>query len=449
MSLHLVLAVTIVVAIAFYVSIFNPTTIDFKLAENISYKIPLVVIVLASIFIGSLLVAFMDAIRASRQGISMLHASARYRKSRRLHLPYEKGLHFLTTGYPDKAEEEFAKVLEKDPQHVSSLIELGKIKSTKGDHQEALKFHNRAHTLEGNNLDAAFCLAEDYAVMGRYQKAQSILTNTRKTATDELVVLTKIREMSMKGELWGEARKVQGEIIHLTRDKDQLEAEKAFLNGIHYELGRDALKKGLYNEALKEFKTILKTDRGFIPAHLGAGEAYLSIGRDSDALRAWEEGYQATSSPPLLKAQEEMFLNKEDPGSAIALYKTALEGKPEALVVNYMLGKVYLKLEMMEEALEEFLKVKTAEATVPGMRKLMGDIYEKTGSQEFATQEYRSELADMETTLPLYKCDSCQASGPQWEGRCPECNEWNTYSVNIEKAEPQGEKVVQPPAQAL
>ncbi|MFQ5875108.1 MAG: tetratricopeptide repeat protein, partial [Dehalococcoidia bacterium] len=229
MPLHLTLAVTIVVATAFYISIMNPISIDFHLTRNISYNIPLVVVVLAGIFIGSLLVALMDAIRASGQGISRLRASAQDKRSHRLHQPYDRGLQYLEAGYAREAEEEFQKVLERDPKHVPSLIELGKIKLKKGEHEEALKLHNRALTLDGENLEAAFCVAQDYAETGRYQKARSVLEGTRKFVCDQLVTLTRLREVCIDGELWEDALKVQKEIVHLTKDREQAERETTIL----------------------------------------------------------------------------------------------------------------------------------------------------------------------------------------------------------------------------
>lgn len=445
MPVHLVLTVTIVVAIAFYVSILNPEAIDFRLTRDFSYQVPLVVVVLAAIFVGALLVALMDVVNASSRGVSNLRASVKNRKFRKLHQSHEKGQLYLEAGYLDEAEEEFQKVLERDPKHVPSLIELGKLKLLKGDHEEALKLHNRAYLLDKRNLDTTFSLADDYMMMGRYQKALSILKNGREVGGNKLVTLTKLREVCIMGQLWEEALKAQKEIVHHSKDKAPAKGEKVILSGIHHELGQRALQEGRSGDALKEFKTILKSERDFAPAYSGMGDAYLAIGKEDEALKAWEEGYNVTSCLSLLKKQEAFFMKREDPGSAISLYRAALEANPNDAAINYLLGLVYLKLEMMAEALQEFKKVEGAGIIVPGMGSLMASIYERTGKQELATQQYRKELGYLEQSFSLYKCASCGNSGPEWKGRCSQCGQWNTYQLNMEKREPSDEKVMPPP----
>lgn len=445
MPLHLILAIAIVVAIAFYVSIFNSGSVNFNLTSGLSYNIPIVVIVLVSVFIGALLVALMNAVNVSQEGISRLLTSARSKRFQKIHQPYENGLNYLEAGYPEKAEEEFKLVLERDAKHVPTLVELGKLKLKKGDYEETLRLHNRAFMLDNRNLDAAFCLIEDYTAMGRYTKAQNILEKVRGFAGEKLVASTRLREICIRGQLWEEALKVQKEIVRHTRDRDQAEKEKAILNGIHHELGQKALGEGRNNDALKEFRAILKSERDFAPAYAGIGDVYLAMGRESEVLKTWEEGYDATLCPSLLKKQENLFLQKEDPGSAIALYKSALKTNPRNAVINYLLGLVYLKLEMMEEALQEFKKVQAAGAMIPGMGSLMAGIYERTGKQELATQEYKREMEHIAQSLWLFKCVSCGELSPEWRSRCSRCGEWNTYRINFEEGKPLGEKVMPPP----
>jgi len=446
MSFHLVLTVAIVVAIAFYVSIFNPGSIDFNLTRNVSYQIPLVVIILAAIFVGAFLVAFMNIVNAFGRGISHLQSSVYDSKLKKIHRPYDKGMEYLEAGYNKEAEEEFRKVLDKDPKHLPSLIELGKLMLIKGNGDEAVKLHNRAFVLDKGNLEIAFSLAEDYAAVGRYQKARSILEEAKGLGGDRLVTLNKLRNVCMAGGLWEEALKAQKEIVQHTGDIKQAEKERGVLNGIHHELGQAALEEGRSGDALKEFRAILKSERRFAPAYAGMGDAYLAVGKENEALRAWEEGYSATSCISLLKKQEVVFMKKEDPGSVISLYKKAMALNPENAGINYLLGLMYLRLEMMEEALQEFKTVQEKGMAVPGMWSLMANIYEKTDKQELAAQEYKREIDRLGQSLSLFKCSSCGEPSPQWKGRCERCGEWNTYQINIEKIENQDEKVIPPPS---
>lgn len=46
----------------------------------------------------------------------------------------------------------------------------------------------------------------------------------------------------------------------------------------------------------------------------------------------------------------------------------------------------------------------------------------------------------------IYVCQSCGAKGPRWVGRCPECEEWNTFVEEVELIEPKRDSISPTPS---
>ena len=48
----------------------------------------------------------------------------------------------------------------------------------------------------------------------------------------------------------------------------------------------------------------------------------------------------------------------------------------------------------------------------------------------------------MAKTKTVYVCSNCGADSPKWQGKCPNCGEWNTYVEEIVTKEPVGKRPV-------
>ena len=41
-------------------------------------------------------------------------------------------------------------------------------------------------------------------------------------------------------------------------------------------------------------------------------------------------------------------------------------------------------------------------------------------------------------TRTAYVCSACKASTPRWQGRCPQCQAWNTLEAQLQSGPAQG-----------
>ena len=178
---------------------------------------------------------------------------------------------------------------------------------------------------------------------------------------------------------------------------------------------------------------MIKLDRDFMPAYLGLGEVYVEDGRPSEAAELWEKAYKMTFSILLLHRLEDFHLKQGEPNRAIDLYGQALSKDPQNITLKFFLGKLYYRLEMIDEAFDILSTVDWGDKELPDVHKLLGNIYLRRGSLGLAATEFKKALGFRKQIIIPYVCSSCENKTMEWTGRCQNCGKWNTFGVNLEK----------------
>jgi len=217
----------------------------------------------------------------------------------------------------------------------------------------------------------------------------------------------------------------------LTPSEQEVEHRK--LVGFKYEHGRSLLEAGDLEKARKVFRGVIKLDKDFIPAYLGLGEVYLEEQKITEAAALLEKAFKMTSSTLLLLRLEDLYLKQGEPGKAIEIYTQAVNWKPQDMTLKFFMGKLYYRLEMIDEAFDILSAVDWGDKEFPDVHKLLGNIYLRRGSLGLATSEFKKALGFRKQIIVPYTCLNCQYRTTDWSGRCPNCGKWNTFGVNLEK----------------
>lgn len=195
---------------------------------------------------------------------------------------------------------------------------------------------------------------------------------------------------------------------------------------VHYELGRLDAERGRAGAAATHFKSALRADRGFVPAALALGDAQEAAGEVREATRTWERAAELQPALTLLSRLERVYRSEGRPTRMIALYRTASERSPDNLALAVALGRVYLELEMLDEAADQFEKVEVRAPDMPIIHAYLGAVFERRGETREAFDEYRRALRLAHAFDWPHACAACGAAGAAWEDRCPVCHRWNT-----------------------
>jgi tetratricopeptide (TPR) repeat protein len=111
------------------------------------------------------------------------------------------------------------------------------------------------------------------------------------------------------------------------------------------------------------------------------------------------------------------------------MYHKALETHPDDPLLAFLLGMLYFRLEMIDEALNEFKKLESAVPEASPVHLFLASIHERRGETDLAFQEYGRAFEQEKFSFFGYRCDYCKQVASEWAGTCPGCGRRNTYAI--------------------
>lgn len=428
-----ILLIIVLLAVIWLVEI-NRGTIVLNLTPTRSHEVAVSTFFLVSLATGSGLVLLIYLMRDIRRFLRSLKVQREQRKRSKIQDLYTKGLNALLAKRNSEAATYFQRILNIDPNHVDTLLRMGIALLRQKNVQDATRLHLKAWNLQRDNQEVIFSLAADYEEAKRFDEAIKMYREITEKDPTNIAALTRLRDLHHRLNSWEDLTETQSRLLASPLSAQEMEVEHRKLVGFKYELGRSCLETGDLERAKKVFRSVIKLDKDFIPAYLGLGEVYLEERKTTEALELWEKAYKLTSSIILLLRLEDLYLKQGEPGKAIELYKQAVTWKPQDTSIRFFLGKLYYRLEMVDEAYDMLTAVDWGDREIPDVHKLLGNIYLRRGSLGLAASEFKRALGFKKQIIVPYRCSNCDFSTNDWSGRCPNCGKWNTFGVDIEKA---------------
>jgi len=427
------MVIVVLVAVVWLVEI-NQGSITVNLTPTKSREITTASFFLLSLATGAGLVFLIYLMRDVRRFLRGLKVQREQKKRSKIQELYTKGLNALLAKRGPEAITFFERVLNLDPNHVDTLLRMGITQLRQKNVQEAIRLHLKAWNLDSDNQEVMFSLSADYEDAKRYDEAIKMYREILRKDPSNITTLIRLRDLYHRLNQWEELIETQARLLANPLGAQELEVEHRKLIGFKYELGRSLLEAGDLEKARKVFRGVIKLDKDFVPAYLGLGEVYLEEGKPKEAGQLWEKSYKLTASVLLLHRLEDLYLKQGEPGSAIEIYKQAVTWKPQDTILKFFLGKLYYRLEMIDEAFDILTTVDWGDREYPDVHKLLGNIYLRRGSLGLAASEFKKALRFRKQVIVPYFCSNCQHRTPDWSGRCPNCGKWNTFGVNLEKS---------------
>jgi tetratricopeptide (TPR) repeat protein len=412
---------------------FNPGTISVNLLPTRSYEISKSTFFLVSLSIGAGIILLFYVLRDVKRFLRGLRVQREQKRRLKIQELYTKALNSMLAKRNFEASSFFQKVLAIDPNHVDTLLRMGICKLREKNPQEAILVHQKALGLDPDNQEVLFSLAADYEETKRFDEALTMYKQILSRDPFNLTALIRMRDLYQRLGHWEELYETQRKLVANPLMPSEQEVEHRRLVGFKYELGRSLLEAGDLERAKKTFRGAIKLDKDFVPAYLGLGEVYLEEGKISNAAELWEKSYKMTSSTLLLLRLEDLYLKQGEPGRAIEIYTQAVNWKPQDNRLKFFLGKLYYRLEMVDEAFDILSTVDWGDKDFPDVHKLLGNIYLRRGSLGLAASEFKKALGFRKQIIIPYTCSNCDLRTTDWSGRCPNCGKWNTFAVNLEK----------------
>lgn len=426
-----ILIFVLFLAVLGYFAILNKEPITITVTPKNIYEIPKIALILLSSAVGALAMLLVFMIRDTRRFIENWQYQRKQKKEAKAQDLYSKALNALLAQKEEEARDALEGVLVEEPEHLDALLRLGDIAASEENYQKALTYYQKALSLNPQNLEALFSIEKIMETTGRWADALNYVEEVLDIDPDNLTALYRKRAILERDDKWDELVYLQKTILkheHTERDRQR---EQMNLLGYKYEYGRHSLENGELEKAKKAFRTLLRIDRNFMPAYLGLAEVILREGESEDAVNFLEKSYEQTSSMIILARLEDLLISLGEPSRLIRLYKDHLSKNPQNYILRFFLGKLYYRLEMIDDAFETFTYVDAGAAAYPELHQLLGNLYLRRNQCERAVEEFKKAI-DMKKALRLpYCCSTCRYSSQEWSGRCPSCNNWSTYQFNL------------------
>jgi len=395
--------------------------------------VPLYVVLAGAFLLGAVLILTGAVFRDSRDVLRKLQGLRGRKESKQLEKLHRLGVESFLEGQEEKALVHFQAILSADPNDVDTLIQAGKVQRALRNPKEAVEFHRRAHRLRKDDLEPLYELEKDYRALGQNDKAKVVLNRIIKMRPGKaLSAYRKLRKYAMQEADWERAWQIQGLIESQTEKTPfKQEVERRFNVGIRYEIAVAKSREGREKECANLLRKLVRTDAKFIPAHVRLGESLIRMGQRTAGVEAWARGFEATGSPVFLDFMEEHFLQSSEPEMAIEALRTAITRSRNDFLPRLFLARLYLRLEMIEEAHREFLPLKERAGDSPTVRMMVGTIHERRGEFRQAATEYRGALETQDLGRLYYRCGVCDARYSSWRDRCGSCLEWNQITLDL------------------
>jgi lipopolysaccharide biosynthesis regulator YciM len=389
------------------------TTINVPWPIEKEYSLSVISLIIISSASGALVMLLIMVIRDTKRMVATYQFQKKQKREEKIRSLYTKAMNaILADDLPD-AKKILDEILKEEPSHSEALMRLGDLTSKEGHHDEAIRHYKKALSVSPGNLAAMFSLAA--------------LSEKLEKWTDALEYIEEIERTGR----WGELIDVQKGIVKAEQKAGRdARKEESVLTGYRYEEARDSLDKGQLEKAGKAFKNIIRNNESFVPAYLGAAEVVLKEGDSEGAVNFLEKSFSATSSPLILTKMEDILINMGEPSRLIRLYRNAMAADPQNSMLRFFLGKLYYRLEMVDDALETLGSGDVPER-FPQWNQLLGELHIRRNQCELAVEEFKKTI-DFKRTLRIpYCCSKCGHPDEEWSGRCPSCGKWNTYEFNL------------------
>lgn len=426
-----VLVFLVFLAVVGFFAMDNKDNVVVKIPFGSVYEIPKIALMLLSAIVGSFVIFVIFFIRDTKRIIDNLQYQKRQKKEAKINTYYSKALNAILADKEEEAKEFLGDILKEDPEHIDALLRLGDIAMGNDYYQGAFEYYKKARDISPSNLQVLLSVETVLEKTQRYDDALRYLEDILDIDSDNLTALHRKRSILERRELWDDLLSLQKTVMKLEHnEKDKQKEERRFL-GYKYEYARSSLENGKLEKAEKAFRTLLKMDSGFVPAYLGMAEVMLTRGETEEAINFLEKGFEELNSVIILARIEDLLISVGEPGRLIRFYKNAISRNPQDNGLKFLLGKLYYRLEMVEDALESMNSIDTSGFSPAELYTLKGELFLKRNQVSKALDEYRRACGIKQSVLIPYCCSNCGFKSVEWSGRCPDCKEWNTYRLDL------------------
>ena len=427
---HFIIFTLIFIAFG-YLFYLNPGEVEFSIYQDHTLSISPALIAFGAFIIGAFFVFLVTLFVDARRAFQLWRSSKSERKEGKIRERYSDALEEMLRGNIQQAKETLSKILEKYPQHLAAYISLANLYSIEGKYAEAIDVLGQAKAVDPENLELLFDLVKNNVGLKRYPVALETLDYILTRDPSNREALRKKRDIHIVMGNWDEAYQTQKSVVKHTKEKDYALIEKKVLAGMEYKFAEELAQKGEFKEAEKALREIVRENSTFSPAQVSLGDVLQRQGSFDEAANVWKKALEASWNPVFLERLESLYLSMANPQKALDLYREYMRQRSEDSVLRFFFSRLLIRLEMVDEAIDQLRELEVAGVLFPELFILMGQAYHRRGDLAHSMESYEKALDTKKFPLPAYQCSSCGHTQEEWSGFCETCHSWGTFSIHL------------------
>ena len=412
----------------------NKEPIILKIPFSSYYEMSKIALILISISFGAFFIFIVFFIRDTAGLINKIQIQKRHKKEEKIKEYYAKALNAIMRDKTSEAKEALQEILNEEPEHIDALIRLGDIAIKEEDFKTALKYYKKAYEFDPKNIIPLLSLEDMMEKMNDNELALKYIDQILSLEPDNLLAHYKMRNILEKMEKWEKLINIQKKIIKMVSNSKKLEEENKLI-GYSYEYGRVNLEQGNLENAERIFSTLIKSHPNFIPSYLGMVEVLISKGELEEAINLIEKAYFEHKSKIFLIRLEDLLISIGNPKKLIQFYIKAINESPNDNELKMLLGRLYYRLEMIDDAIDILDSIDTAAYTNPKLYCIKGYLYLRRNQTLKALSSFKELCPENRISSINYSCKVCKSQFEEWTGRCSKCGSWNSFQVDFRGCE--------------
>lgn len=419
-------------ALFLYFNLLNPKPVDVTMPNGTVYVTSLAVLVALSVVAGSVIAIIANLIGLGKAKIIGWNKGRRDRVAREVAEHVRHGVDAVMCGDFKKARQLLEKALERDPFNITTYMALADLAREEGNPADAMKYLLKARELDEKNVEILFKLAAVYEAKSDYKGAIGIYESILEIDECNRRALAATRDLHIKQNRWKDAYEVQKNLIKLYHGEKQAN-ESDMLLWLRYEFAKLTASVGGAEKAKGELRDVIKEKPDFIPAYVTLGEALIAEGKSAEAVDLWKTAFKDLRNAIFLIRLEDLYFSQEDPSQIADLmnfYKKSLLDNPRDLIIRLFYGKLCLRLEMADEALDNLKVIAESGADFYSLHILLAEAYRRKGRLNQSVDSYRKALGIGRTHRVPFVCKSCDHEQVEWASFCPSCKSWGSFILN-------------------
>jgi tetratricopeptide (TPR) repeat protein len=424
----LLVFIILILSAFFFLHYQNPGAVTFVITQNHSYTLPATLFVFMGFLAGVILAVLNSLVVDVKKAVRNVRTRRKMRHAAETDSDYHKGVEALGRGHIAEARTLLEKTLKARPTDVSLVVSLAETYMKEKRPADAIKVLEDGMTNNPGSVGLLVAIGDAALAAGDKEKAASAYGGAIDKDPKNLGAFKELRDIRVGDGSWDEAANLQKSIIAL--EPDDKEAEQKLLAGYRFEGAMREAELGNLAEALTRLDAIIKDSGAFLPAEIKRGDVLMMEGSESAAVRAWEQTLRSNPlSAPLLLRLEDAYLKGADPEKILGRYRTELGSRPNDANLRTLLSRLYLRLEMVDNAIEELERLHNDGIESGYTKTLLGEAYLRRRQEEQASALFKEALCVDNDFTPPFACMECGDTSKEWLPRCVSCGQWGTLRM--------------------